>query len=331
MTAPWQFRSLAAALFAVCAGLAAAPGCSGPAPKPENKDEHKDEAKADPKSAPAPGTSPAPGTTPAPSVPPKTTLRDIDPQATAAVGTFLGALIQGNASPDALSGAFLRVVGKPLFFGGDKEKGYSATEAASWLKRTGETVNNFTPSHDQHQIGDVVYVRAALTSRLGNKSGGYSLRLVKEGPGWKVDWFSLASVDPDKITFPPAATPDAIAQGFAVAAFVGTVTADPNVFPAADRAPLVAAALTGELRKKWAEPFPSDAAEGRDYNPGKINTEAVKIGGGTTAITVTRAGEQLEFKVELTKPTGKQSYVVKLVKGAGPTEWLVSEVTEAKG
>ncbi len=333
MTAPWQFRSLAAALFTACVGLATVSGCSGPAPKPENKDEKKDEAKSDPKPVPVPGTNPAPGTNPTPAAPPKTALRDIDPQATATVGAFLGALIQGTASPDALSKTFLQVIGKPLLFPGDKEKGYSVTEAASWLKRTGESVNNFTPSHDQHQVGDVVFIRAALTTRSKKKSepGGYSLRLVKEGSGWKVDWFSLTSVDPDKIAFPPATTPDAIAQGFVLAAFIGSVTADPTVFPATDRASLISAALTEDLRKKWAEPFASDVAEGRDYNPGKINTEAVKVGGGTTAITVTRAGEQPEFKVELTKPTGKTSYVVKLVKGAGPAEWRVSEVTETKG
>ena len=34
--------------------------------------------------------------------------------------------------------------------------------------------------------------------------------------------------------------------------------------------------------------------------------------------------------MELTKPAGKKAYVVKLVKGATPHEWLVSEVTERR-
>ena len=41
MTAPWMFRSLAAALFAVCVGLAGLSGCNKPAPPPK-KDDKKD-------------------------------------------------------------------------------------------------------------------------------------------------------------------------------------------------------------------------------------------------------------------------------------------------
>lgn len=320
MTAPWMFRSLAAALFAVCVGLAALPGCGGPAPQAAKKDEKKDEPKPDGGANPNPPTPPAPNT--GPLGPPKSTLGDAEPAAQQAATAFLRDVMHGTATADALSPAFLKAVGKPWAFPGDKEKGYSPNAAASWLKRIGDG-QAFGLALKQEQVGDTVYIRGAL-----QKPGGYCLRLVKDGGAWKVDWLSVTSVDNGTVA--TTATPEGAAQAFAVAAFVETI-ADLSGMPRDDRHLVVAAAMTKELRAAWAPAvFDQDKAVGYDYGPAKLATEATRIGGGTTAFTAARVGDQPEFKVELTKPAGKKTYAVKLVKGTGPNEWLIGEVTEGQ-
>ena len=115
MTAPWMFRSLAVALLAACVGLATLPGCSGPAPTP--KDEKKDDAKTDPNPGSNPGTNPKSDANPnppsRPDIPPQTTLSLIEPAADKVATDFRLHLVQGTASADALSVAFLKAVGKP--------------------------------------------------------------------------------------------------------------------------------------------------------------------------------------------------------------------------
>jgi hypothetical protein len=200
----------------------------------------------------------------------------------------------------------------------------------NWLKRAGDGVN-FFPALKRQQAGDVVYIRGTVAgarlAKSASKSGGYSLRLVKEAGAWKVDWLSLSSTDiAGSVTTP---TPEGVAQEFAAVSFIETIT-DLDGMPKDDRAPLIAAAMTPALRTAWAPPFDQDKNQGYDYSPAKILTETTKIGGGTTAFTSSRVGDLPEFKVELTKPTGKKAYTVRLIKGAGANEWLVNEVIEAK-
>jgi hypothetical protein len=333
MTAPFPIRPAAAALLAVGLGLAALPGC-GPSAPPSAKDEKKDTPKTD--SAPPPPTNTTPPTNPSvatPEVPPKNTLKPVDKAAEDAATAFLRDLVQGAASADALSTAFVKAIGKPLALPSEKAKGYSADAATGWLRRVGEGVN-FFPTIKQEQLGDsVVLIRGLMTGpRLGkdaNKNGSYCLRLLKEGDAWKVDWLSLSSLDAGTVTA-GVPTAEGAAQAFAIAAFVETVV-DLNGTPRDERAALLAAAMTPALRATLAPPFDQDKASGYDFNPDILRTEAIKIGGGTAAFTAARVGDLPEYKVELTKPAGKKTYVVKLAKGAGPFDWLVSEVSEAKG
>jgi len=312
------FRSLAFALFAACLGLAALPGCGNPAPKGDKKDEKKDEKKDD--TRPNPGGDPK--ADPKPDVPPKTTLGAVEKGAEDVANAFRRDLIQGTPKAEMLSSAFLKAVGRPAVLPSDKARGYSADEAVSWLRKVVAGVN-FGPEMKRDQVGDVAYLCGAV-----HPHGSYCLRLVKEGGAWKVDWLSISSVEG---TVAPAPTPDGVAQGFVVASFVETL-ADLNDNRKDDRHLLLAAMMTKDLRTKWSPlEFEQDKAQGYDYGPAKLATEAVKIGGGTTTYTATRVGDLPEFKVELTKPTGKKAFVVRLVKGPAPHEWLVSEVTEAKG
>jgi hypothetical protein len=334
MTASLMVRRSAAALLAGALCLAVLPGCGGSSPKDGKQDDKKETPKPDATPAPTPNPTPNPTPTP-PSEPPKSVLDKIDDDADKFASTFLHDVMHKTAKADALTPVFLKTIGKPLFLPSEKAKGYSEDTAERWMNRVGEGIN-FGLATYQKQVGNVVYIRGTIGGmRLGkdpNKTGSYSLRLVKDGTNWKADWLSLCSVtppEPIQLQIAGAATPDGIAQGFAVAAFLESIT-DHDGMPMEDRMLLVGAAMTPPLRTAWAQPFGDDTAQGLDYNRATLNREAVKVGGGTSAFVATRDGTKTEFRVEMTKPTGKKAYTVKLVNGSNPNEWLVSEVTEAK-
>ncbi len=322
MTAPLVVRRAFVALLMASLCAVAVAGCGGQAPQPAKKDDEKKADPAltipnpnDPKPAPKPEPKPPEG-------PPKSTLGAVEKDADEFATAFRRDLIQGTAKIDSLSPAFLKAVGKPWSFPGDDKAGYSTNNAASFLNRVSQGVN-FGLEIKREQAGDVVYLRGAL-----QQPGGYCLRLVKAGGAWKVDWLSVSSVDASSVTTTPTA--EGAAQAFAVSAFVETL-ADLSDARKDDRHLLLAAAMTKELRGKWAPlVFDQDRKLGYDYGPAKLATEAVKIGGKTTAYTASRVGDLPEFKVELTKPGEKKALTVKLEKGAGPNEWLVSDVIEAK-
>ncbi len=318
----WIFRSLPAALVVAWLGLAL-PGCVGSAP---TKSDKKKDDKPDPKPGSGSNTDPSQTTD---SKPPQSTLAPLAPDAEKAATAFLTALAQGKATAEMLSTTFAKAVGKPVELPSDKAKGYSPDMATDWLRKVGEGVTIGLPTQ-QHQAGDVVLIRGTLSgTRLGKDTGGYSLRLVKQGGAWKVDWLTLTSVEVTAIPSPPA-TAEVAAQDFAAVAFAETV-ADLHGMPHESRAPLVAAAVAPPVRAAWAPPFNQDKPQGYDYNPATINRRATAIGGGTSSLTVTRVGADPVFTVVFTKPAGKKSYTVKLVKGSGPYEWLVAEATEQKG
>jgi hypothetical protein len=317
MTAPRTFRALA--LLLACACAVALAGCG---PKPKDKGDKKGDGD---KKVEVPVPVPGPGDKKGDPPPPKSTLGEAEKGATDAATAFLRDIGTGAAKPDALSAAFLKAIGKPLELPSDKEKGYSADNAGTWLKRAGDALA-FGPPLKQEQVGDTVFQRGTVSSPRFAGTGSYCLRLVKEGGAWKVDLFTVSSADNGTVTAPQ--TPEGAAQAFALAAFV-EMAADGKGLERDERGLALGALLTPELRTKLAGPFDSDKAAGLDFNRGKLVTEWVKVGGGTSAFTATRAADGPAFAVELTKPTGKVRYTVKLTKGTGASEWLVSEVTEA--
>lgn len=314
MISTQQVRALSAALLVAALGFAALPGCGKSGPS--NPGDKKGEKKEDPKPAPKPDdkkdekkdtpTGPAP------------TLGPVEKDAETAANSFLLALGQGSVKADALSPALLDAAGKPWELPEDITNKLSPKAAERWLRGVGEG-RTFSPSLDRKQAGEVVYFRGAL-----QPAGGYSLRMVKLGGAWKVDWLSVSSVASPKLITAPGA--DEAFQEFAVSAFA-EVVADGTALQQPLRAPLLARALTPALRTAWAPPFDSEKPQGYDYSPGKLTRKAVEDGGGTTALSVAKTGDAT-FAVEFTKPAGKKVLTVKVVKGAGPGEWLVSEVSE---
>jgi len=314
MTPP-TFRPVAA--LALAAGLALAlPGC-GSKPQADKGGDKKDEPNPGPKVDPKVD----------PKIEPRGEPKPVDKiDLSAGVGKeateFLKALGDGAAKADRLSAGFAKAVGLPVALPSDKAKGYSADAAEGWLRRVGQGRGLSLPFNSR-QAGDAALFRGTFVG----KPGGYALRLVKEGGAWKVDWLALSSVDVKGTTAGPSA--DAVAQEFAAAA-VMEVICDKDAMPADDRAPAIAAGLTPALRAKWAEPFGSDKDQGYDYNRGKLALKAAEIGGGAESFTAAQQGDAPVFKVEVTKAGGaKAAYLVKLVKGTAPGQWLVDDITPA--
>ena len=312
MAVPVTFRGAAVALLVVALGGAALPGCGskpGPTEKKDEKQPDKAPPKPDEKKGDKKGAAP---------VEPKTTLGPVEPAADAAAMAFLKDLGQGTARADALSPALLDAAGKPWEFDDEKANKLSPKAAERWLRAVGEG-RTFSPSLDRKQAGDAVYFRGAL-----QPTGGYSLRLVRLGGAWKVDWLSLSSADLKPGA--PAATADDAFQEFAAAAFA-EVLADGTAMKPELRAPVLARGMAPALRAAWAPPFDADKTQGYDYSPGKLKVKAIDYGGGTTAFGVAKAGDAA-YTVEFIKPAGKKTITVKLAKGSTPGEWLVSDVTE---
>lgn len=320
MTAPRTFRALA--LLLACACAAALAGC---APKPRGDKKGDGDKSAEVPVPPAVGPGDQKGDGPAPV--PKSTLGEAEKGATDAATAFTRDIGIGAAKAEALSAPFLKAVGKPLELPSDKEKGFSADNAGTWLKRAGDALTFGLPIK-QNQVGETVFIRGTVSGPRfdAGKTGSYCLRLVKDGGAWKVDLLTVSSADNGTVNAPE--TPEGVAQAFALAAFV-ELTADGSGLARDERGLALGALLTPELRAKLAGPFDSDKAAGLDFNRGALVTAALKVGGGTAAFTATRAADGPTFAVELTKPAGKVRYTVKLAKGPGANEWLVSEVTEA--
>lgn len=312
-------RRATSAIFVGALCCAILPGCGGSSP---NKTEKKEEPKGDVKVPPGPDTKQPPPTPPY--IEPKNMLSPVEPGAEQFAQAFLKDLGQGTAKADSLSASLLKSVGKPLELPDDIAKGVSRDNATRWLKRVGENYS-FSLSLQRQQAGNAVSWRGLVTGP--GKSGGYSLRLVKEGADWKVDWLSVSTAD---ITGSVAVgDADAAFQEFAVTSFVEAL-ADNDGMAKETRAAILAHGMVPALRTAWAPPFDGDKTQGYDYSPGKLGIKAVEYAGGTKSFSVSKASE-LTYKVELTKLAGKKVLMVKLLKGANPGEWLVSEVQEAKG
>jgi hypothetical protein len=234
---------------------------------------------------------------------------------------FLTSLKNGAVRGDQLSNGFVKAIGVPVVFAADKAKGFSADAAEGLLKRT-LARHYLGPPYLSKQVGNVALFRGTF---IGEDSGGFSLRMIHEGELWKVDWFSLTSVSTPSGALNTSAA-ESVCQEFTVAAVIGLLT-DKNALVKEDRAVILAAGLTPALKKKWAEPLDSDKAEGFDYNRGTLGQKTLEYGAGVESYSFTQQGNAPVFRVEFIRSgSAKAAYLVKLINGSGPGQWLVDDV-----
>jgi hypothetical protein len=316
MTASATFRPLAAFLLAASVFLAL-PGCGGDKPQPPGKGDDKGK-KEDPKLNIGQPTDPK-TTIPPVTIPAQPAKVDTTTGVGKEAVDFLMAVRAGSARADQLSAAFVKAIGLPVVLDSDKAKGYSTGAAEDWMRKVGASTG-FGPPLKADQVGDVALFRGILVG----KSGGYSLRMVKEGGAWKVDWLSASSVDVKKAIAVPANSSDAILQEFAATAVVESIL-DQDAMPAPQRHAIVAAGLTPALRMSWASPLDGDKASGYDYSLSKLKFKVDDIGGKAESVSYTQQGEGA-YVAEVAKAGGgKAAYLVKLVKGQPLVESLMPQ------
>lgn len=302
-----SLRSVAA--LALATGLCLAlPACNKKKPG-SDKAEKKDGG-----ATPNPVANPTPGGAPEVKAPERVDTK-------AGVGKdavdFLTAVGAGTAKADQLSTGFVKLVGLPVEFPGDKEKGFSTGAAETWLRRVGAKLTGMGPMSESSQAGDVAVFRGSFTG------GTYFLRMVREGGAWKADWLSLSSVPVTAAAGAGGADP--LLQAFAAAAIAAAIC-DKDALSPEQRTATVAAGLTPALRASLATPFDGDKAHGYDYGPAQLKLKLSAIGGGAEAVSVTPTGDG--YKVEVTKAGGaKSAHLFKLVKGPTAGQWLVESVT----
>jgi hypothetical protein len=311
----------AAAVVLVGGVFLALPGCNKP--PAENKDDKKEkkEQPGEPKGGNPGGTGSDNKGSGSPVLPAQPAKVDINSGVGKEAVDFLQAVKAGMAKADQLSASFTRLIGLPAELPSDKAKGYSTDAAADWLRHVGGGVGFGLPLQ-ANQAGDVALFRGALVG----KPGSYCLRMVKEGPAWKVDWLSASSVEVKGGPAAPPGNAEAMFQEFAATAVFEAVC-DKDAMGKEERTAIIAAGLTPALRAKWGPPFDGDKAKGYDYNPAQLAIEAGKIGGGAESVSFVPQGEAA-FRAEVTRAGGaKATYLVKLAKGGTPGQWLVESIT----
>ncbi|MFO0821969.1 MAG: hypothetical protein U0792_02430 [Gemmataceae bacterium] len=282
MTTPTSFRCLA--VLGLSLGLfLALPGCKPKsADKADKKEKGKDKAK-DGKGS-SDNTNPNPNPTPEIKTPERI---DINTGVGKDAIDFLSAVGGGTAKATQLSGGFVKAIGLPVVFEDDKKQGYSPSSAESWLRAVGAKLTGVGPPSDSSssQAGDVAVFSGIFTG------GKYYLRMVKEGDAWKADWLSLSSVNSSSATVTAGgvpATADALLQGFAAFAIASTIC-DKDAMPKDQRIAVIAAGLTPELRKAWADPFDGDKSKGYDYSPARLGVKIAEIGNGAESVMTSPA------------------------------------------
>jgi hypothetical protein len=299
-------------LIAVCTlGLAALlilPGCGGNKP-PSGKAGDKKEGD----NANAKGGSPSDARAPS--------KVDLDSGVGKDAVVFLKALGESTAKAELLSGGFVKAIGLPAELPGDKARGFSAAAAESWMKRIGGATFGLPAGF----AGPGAAVLWGGFQGPGRK-GDYFLRMVNEGGAWKVDYFALTSAA-SQPTSGPAQGPDGEYQRFTARA-IGGLLCDRDAMPKDERAMALAAGLTPALRARLADPFGSDKDQGFDYNRGKLILEAERLGGGAESYSTSPQSAATDFRLDVMKAGGaKTAYLLKLVKGPAPGQWLVESIT----
>ena len=233
---------------------------------------------------------------------------------------FLQAVRAGTAKADQLSAPFAKAIGLPIVFDSDKAKGYSASSAEDWMRKVGASIQFGLPLSST-LVGDVALFRGMLQG----KTGGYWLRMVKEGGSWKVDWLSASTAHVKKGIAASSGSADAVLQEFAVTAVVEAIC-DKDAMPSKERTAVVAAGMTPRLRAEWAPPLDGDRTTGHDYSPAKLAFKINDIGNEVESVNYTQNGDA-EYSVEIVKSGGaKVMYHAKLTRDATLGRWLVEHL-----
>lgn len=308
--------ALGAAALGLAVGLALAlPGCSRPGPSAASGKKEEAPKPGDPPSKGTPGKT-DPGTTGG-----AAEVRPTDSAQTAAE-KFVKDFRDGAIKAEELSPAFLKVVGLPLGpFEPDKQRGYSTDAAVSWLRAVRGGLGDASFGVPTGHAGAGV---AVFHGSLQPKEKGHFLvRVVQDGPAWKLDWFQVSNLAADDPRKPQSA--DEPFQDFAARAFLDAV-ADRGAMSPDTRVLLAGALLTPKYRAAvGADPGNQDKMAGYDFNPGWLKTKLPSLTEEAEGYALTPTGGN-EVRAVLRKGGATKPFTLELAKGANPGQWLVGGV-----
>jgi hypothetical protein len=245
---------------------------------------------------------------------------------------FLKSLSEGTPRLELLTADLVRIIGRPWELPGDREKGYSALAAESWLKRAGRG-RTFAPP-----IGLVGTEWAMLSgsARQDNDLGHYYLLLRQQGPNWQVDLLVLSSAEVplswpkrDQAVSPPGAERGAQELAGAMLQCWLAALADRKAMSPDDRAVLVAAGLSPALRQAWAAPFDSDKAHGYDFNRGQLQLKIAAMTQDLQQFHLHPLDPPRHWQIEGKGDKGTGRRWVLALEPAGPSgKWLIERIQE---
>lgn len=268
-------------------------GCSKP-PRP------KPAAKAGAPAGPTPAAeSPPSPTLSVPAAPPAPT-GDPAADARASADAFLKAVAAGTATPAMLTPEFKKVIAEPVF-SDDVAKGYSDDAAGQWLAR-------FRGS-PAPPVADVQGTGEAYVLAVRGGPDRVDLRVVRSGGGWLADWYVSAPTAGSETPLPGG---EAAFRAFAAVAFLDALAGKD------DR--LAEGLMTPRYKAELAPPFGSDK---RGYNRGTLANKLAGFRGVAAGAHVTK----VDGGIVTGESGGKKSFILKLVRGGRPWDWLVDDVT----
>ncbi len=268
---------------------------------------------------------------PAPSSTVWRTASGEDPAVTTAIA-FLKSLSEGAPRLELLTPDLVRIIGRPWELPGDREKGYSALAAESWLKRAGRG-RTFAPP-----IGLVGTEWAMLSgsARQDNDPGHYYLLLRQQGPNWQVELLVLSSAEipltwpkRDQAVSTPGAERGAQELAGAMLQCWLAALADRKAMSPDDRSVLVAAGLSPALRQAWAAPFDSDKAHGYDFNRGQLQLKIAAMTQDLQQFHLHPLDPPRHWQIEGKGDKGTSRRWVLALEPAGPSgKWLIERIQE---
>ncbi len=222
---------------------------------------------------------------------------------------FLTAVKNSKATADALTPEFKRVIAEPVF-DADREKGYSDAAATQWLHNLATSVSNTEARIDF--MGSTL----AFAVTPGKNGGRAVVRLARNGAGWKVDWFHIATKTLPDVDL--SGNEDDAGAKFTSTAFVDSLLR--RDFAEAE------SLMTPTSKASLAPPFSSDKARG--YSRAILKTKLESFGGNRERWTIIgTAREGATTKVTGSFQTGemKTPFVLTLAKGTRPGDWLIEK------
>jgi hypothetical protein len=224
----------------------------------------------------------------------------IDPAAFAK--EFVKAIHDGKATATQLTPQFKKVIAEPVFEA-DQALGFSDPAADKWLDNYIGKLANATLSAPTTD-GDALMFTGTVPAE---KPMQLTLRIVKSGSGWLVDWFFPAEVS-------PVSVPTLNAQSFAAAAFLEGLFGRKDI--------LAAGMIAPSAKKYLAPPLGSEKSA---FNKGRLGQKLAEYRGGFTGFTITNVTND-SVTGDAIKGDAKKPFTLKMVKGERPFEWMVDEI-----